>query len=387
MRSSTRILFPTLIFIVAISGMSQGLVIPLLTILLSSQGVSSFSNGFNATALYLGMLLAAPFMELPLRKLGYQRTIFVALGFVIPSIALFPVLKTLTAWFILRFTLGIGDILLHYSCQMWISSLSQPERKGRNMAMYGVAYGVGFCIGPLGIYLLPLGEATPFLAICLVFLLGLGLLSSMNNSYPEKIMHGKSTRHRYIFVARLAWFALLPSFMAGFLEATINNSLPIYILNSGLSREWVPIFLTSFTASSLVMLMPMGYWSDNHGRKRILQFGAVIGAVAFFVLPLVSSTPGLLVVLLLVVGGMVGCFYSLGLAYIGDLLPADLIPVAGIIIGINYGVASMIALSINGYILQYSPGGLIFSVLGGMYVLFAICGVFFQLRSDVSNRD
>lgn len=149
----------------------------------------------------------------------------------------------------------------------------------------------------------------------------------------------------------------------------------------------MPVFLTSFTASSLAMQMPMGYWSDNLGRKRILQFGAVIGAIAFFLLPLVSSTPGFLVVLLFVVGGMVGCFYSLGLAYLGDLLPADLIPVAGIILSLNYGVASMIALSINGYILQYSSGGLIFSVLGGMYTLFAIGGVFFQLRSGVSNRE
>lgn len=382
MRSTSRGLFLTLILVVAISGMSQGLVIPLLTILLSSQGVSSISNGFNSIALYLGMLLAAPFMEIPLRKLGYNRTIIIALTLVVPSIFLFPFLKTLTAWFILRFILGIGDTLLHYSCQMWINSISRPEHKGRNMALYGLAYGVGFCIGPLGIYLLRFGEAAPFLVICLVYLVVLGLLSLKNNSYPEKIMRRKLTKNRYFTVVSLAWFALLPSFMAGFLEATINNSLPIYILNSGLSREWVPVFLTSFTVSALIMQMPMGYWSDNFGRKRILLFDSVIGVVAFFLLPLVSSIPGFLVIILIVVGGMVGGFYSLGLAYLGDILSAELIPVAGIIISINYGIASIIALSINGYILQYSSGWLIFSVLGVMYTLFAIGGVFFHVKQE-----
>ncbi|MBB3852063.1 MFS family permease [Parageobacillus caldoxylosilyticus] len=74
--------FWILITIVAISGLSQGMLLPLLSMLLEKQGVSSSVNGMHAAALYIGVLLISPFLEKPLRKYGYRPMIIVG-GFIV----------------------------------------------------------------------------------------------------------------------------------------------------------------------------------------------------------------------------------------------------------------------------------------------------------------
>ena len=60
--------FWILIALVGISGFSQGMLLPLLAIILEQNGVPSSVNGLHATGLYIGIILASPFMEKPLRK-------------------------------------------------------------------------------------------------------------------------------------------------------------------------------------------------------------------------------------------------------------------------------------------------------------------------------
>ena len=47
--------FWILVSIVAISGFSQGMLLPLIAVIFEKSGVSPFLNGLNATALYIGI--------------------------------------------------------------------------------------------------------------------------------------------------------------------------------------------------------------------------------------------------------------------------------------------------------------------------------------------
>src|SRR5690606_41678262 len=67
--------FRILLVITALTGMTQGLLIPLLTTLLEQRGVSSSINGLNAAVMYLGMLLTAPLVGPVVRRVGYNRAI------------------------------------------------------------------------------------------------------------------------------------------------------------------------------------------------------------------------------------------------------------------------------------------------------------------------
>ncbi len=64
--------FRILLVITALAGMTQGLLIPLLTTMLERRGVSSSLNGLNAAFLYVGMLLMAPFVGRVVRGIKYK---------------------------------------------------------------------------------------------------------------------------------------------------------------------------------------------------------------------------------------------------------------------------------------------------------------------------
>ena len=63
--------------IVSISGFSQGMLLPLISVIFEQDGVSAMLNGLSATGLYIGTLLISPFIEPPLRKFGYKPIIIV----------------------------------------------------------------------------------------------------------------------------------------------------------------------------------------------------------------------------------------------------------------------------------------------------------------------
>ncbi|GAE43812.1 major facilitator family transporter [Mesobacillus boroniphilus JCM 21738] len=84
MNINMKLRFWILVSIVAISGFSQGMLLPLIAIIFEQDGVSSSMNGFHATGLYLGILIASPLMEAPLRRFGYKPIILIG-GFTVAS--------------------------------------------------------------------------------------------------------------------------------------------------------------------------------------------------------------------------------------------------------------------------------------------------------------
>ena len=133
-----------LVGMVSIAGFSQGMLLPVLAVMLETAGVSASANGLNAAALYIVILLISPFIEKPVRKYGYKPVIIIGLMLVTVSLILFPFWQVFWFWFILRIIVGVGDNLIHFSTQIWISSTSSKEKRGRQLAIYGLAFGLGF---------------------------------------------------------------------------------------------------------------------------------------------------------------------------------------------------------------------------------------------------
>ena len=171
---------------IALSGFSQGMLAPVIAIIFEQDGISSAINGLHATGIYIGVLLASPFMEKPLQKLGYKKIISIGALIVIITFAAFPVWKSIWFWFILSLIVGIGDNMLHFGTQTWITSFSPVSRRGRNIALYGLFFGVGFAAGPLMARLIAVNEALPFIISAAMSFLVWTLLFFIKNEYPER---------------------------------------------------------------------------------------------------------------------------------------------------------------------------------------------------------
>ncbi|MFI2855796.1 MFS transporter [Paenibacillus sp. JSM ZJ436] len=369
-----------LIAVIIAAGISQGLLLPVLAIFLERMGVSSGMNGLNAAALYVGSFGMTLVAERILGRLGFKKLIIGGLLLVMAALMAFPLFPSLGLWFVLRILVGIGDSALHYASQLWVLMMSTDRNRGRSISIYGMSYGIGFSIGPLGINLLNYGTAVPFFALAALYAaLLVVVLLRLPDARPEK--HSGSaaeTRGRYRLSYRLAWFALIPAFLYGYMEAGLHSNFPVYGLRSGFTLEQISSLLPFIGIGGLILQLPLGIWSDRFGRKRVLTLSGFIGGISFLLIPFAGTNFWMVLILLTLAGGMVGSFFSLGLAYAADILPRAILPAANVVASFHFNMGSILGPNIGGAVMQTGWIGGMFVLLGLFYLIFSSLSPWFK---------
>lgn len=368
-----------LIIVIVVAGISQGLLLPVLSIFLEQKGVSPGLNGLNAAALYVGSFAMTLVAERLLGAVGFKKLIVGGLLFVMFPLILFPYLPDIKIWFILRLVVGIGDSALHYAAQLWVLLVTAPEKRGRYISLYGMSYGLGFSIGPLGIKLLGFGEAVPFwvLFVCMGAVLLL-VLMKLPDTKPEKAEHGQLPERRFRRSWAWAWYALIPALLYGYMEAGMNSNFPVYGLRIGLDANEISSLLPFVGIGGLFLQLPLGILSDRFGRKKVLMSAGIAGGVMFMLVPVAGTHFWWTLVLLTVAGGLVGSFFSLGLAYAADILPKALLPAANVVASFHFTIGSILGPNLGGQMINWISPGSMFILLGCFYLLFGAAGVLFQ---------
>ncbi|MFD9627643.1 MFS transporter [Peribacillus muralis] len=384
-----KLLIRVLICIVGISGFSQGMLLPIIAIIFESDGISSSLNGFHAASLYIGILLISPFMEAPLRKYGYKPLILVGGITVILSLALFPVWKSFWFWFLLRFFIGIGDHTLHFATQTWITAISPTVQRGRNLAIYGLFFSLGFMAGPLMTKLLEINQSLPFIITSILSLLTWLTVFLIKNELPESDESENTsllgTFKRFTKVSRIAWVAFLLPFTFGVLEASLNSNFPVFALRSGIDLTAVSIIIPAFSGGTLLTQIPIGMLSDRFGRRRTLLF-IVFSGFSIFTLAGIYSHSVIGLFLCFMLGGMmVGSTFSLGISYMADLLPRNLLPAGNLLCSIFYSLGSILGPFFGGLVIEYLKDGNFFYMISIMLFLVFMALALFKEKMPASS--
>lgn len=391
MNSNTQSIYRLAVLVgaVFVSGASQGMLLPLLSILLEDSGTQAAMNGINASGLYIGVLLASPFIEKPMRRFGYRPVLIIGILLVFAALLLFPIWPAFWFWFILRLLVGIGDNMLHFSAQVWIMMSSPENKKGRHIAVYGLAFGLGFAVGPLLTRLVAISQYLPFIVTafgCAVFFT---LTFFLKNDFPKGEVE-TADRHvkgvsRYKRAMILCWAGLAATFGYGFLEATLNGSFPVFALRNGYSVQQISLLLPIFVAGSLITQIPMGILGDHIGRKRLILFVTFFGTLGFIGAMFLSHSFIFLAIVFLLSGMFVGSLYSMGMTYISDLLPAELLPVGNILAGVAFSFGSMAGPLVGGILIKFSHSGIFFAGIAGILFLIFICCLFQKKAPEVDR--
>lgn len=386
---SPRTRFAILVTIVGISGLSQGMLLPVIAVLLEQSGISSSVNGIHATALYIGILLISPFLEKPLRIYGYKPLILIGGALVFSSLFFFTIWESLWFWFVLRMMIGIGDNILHFGTQTWITTTTDEKHRGRNIAIYGLMFALGFALGPLMTALIEINPSLPFIISALMCLIAWTLMFFVRNEFPiqEDEMQVTSTRSigRFIGTIKYAWVAFLAPFAYGFLEASLHGNFPVYAMRIGHDVSMISFIIPCFAAASIISQIPLGMLSDKIGRKKVLSM-VLSGGIAIFLIAVAveHSIIGLFTVFALS-GLLVGSLFSLGMSYMTDLLPKSLLPAGNILCGVAFSLGSISGPALSGLYIEYFPGYSFFYVIVG-FLLVVLIMILIYSKDHVNSK-
>lgn len=378
--------FAILVIIVSISGFSQGMLLPLISVIFEGDGVSSTLNGLNATGLYIGTLLISPFIEQPLRKYGYKPIILLGGALVFVSLFLFPLWKSVMFWFVLRLLIGIGDHALHFSTQTWITSTTATHKLGKSMSIYGISFGVGFAVGPLFVPLIKISESFPFIISSALCLLAWSLIFFVKNEKPEALAGdaNESGFKRYSLAIKYGWIAFLPPFVYGFLESSLNALFPVYALRKDFDVAYVSVILAGFSIGAIVMQFPLGALGDKIGRHKVIVSGLLAGSIFFLIGNFFEHSELFVAAVFFLSGMCVGSMFSLGITYMTDLTPKELLPTGNLLCGIFFSLGSLTGPLLGGLYLEIFPSNGFLFVISLMLLTVAVIIQFFGKSKKIA---
>src|SRR5262249_3544967 len=112
-------------------GVPLGLFPALLSLNLETHGFATSWNGLLGAMPAIAGMAIAPFSPRIVARIGAGPAYFAGAALSISAAALFPILPSLSAWFVLRFLMGAGLALQFVVGESWINSLAEGASRGR----------------------------------------------------------------------------------------------------------------------------------------------------------------------------------------------------------------------------------------------------------------
>ncbi len=291
---------------------------------MNDAGASNEQIGWNHSAYYLGVAVASLAVPPLTRRFGH-RAAGVGMLACAPTLVLFPWAGGATGWFVLRLLNGAAGALSVIPLESLVSRDAPPAERARNFAFYGVALTLGGAFGiwaGLGLY--TPGDPFPFyLGSVAPAAGGLAVLAWL------RIGPAEAAEPAVASPLPLQWRQQLLSYgtawSQGFLEGGMLAFLALFLESRGLSAEGAGDVMGVTMIGVIVFQVPVSWLADRCGRRPVL-LGCYAVAMAAMLLAPSCPAPFALAVCLFVFGACSGAMYPLGLALLGEGLPASSLP-------------------------------------------------------------
>ena len=318
-----------------------GLTLPLLSLVLDSQGISKTVIGLSIVAQASAGVLLAPLMPRLILRAGAARTMqhatLLAAGTLI-ALGLFP---HVYAWFPLRFLLGAAAALLWSASEAVINELADDDWRGRIVGVYGSAGAAGFAVGPLVLITTGTDGLLPF-AVTAVIVIAAGLPLLLLRNEPHTYADSDDTQTRlsrifllvpHIMILNLVYAAAVEAFVAFF---------PLFGIHVGLGEARSLSLLTTFALGGVVLQLPLGWLADHVRRYNLLLACLVMTMAGFLILPQVVSYNVAGPLFSFALGGVEGMIYALGVILLGQTFRGASLAAASVLFTGMWGAGTML---------------------------------------------
>jgi MFS family permease len=332
-----------------------GLTYPLLALILEERGVSTLTNGLNASMLPLGLVVTAPFIPAVARLLGPWRFAVTCIAVTAGVLALLKIWDSLGAWFALRFILGAVEGGLFAISEVWINELATGRNRGRVIAIYSSVLSLGFASGPLLLPTTGIHGWPPFLVGIGFALAGLVFLLSARRSIPAPPPEAHTS---FLAFLPLAPALLVAAFAFGIFDTAVMALLPLYGLRKGLDEATASYLLGALIAGNIALQFPLGWLADKTDRRAVMIACALVALLGALLLPAAIGNlwrwP-----LVVVLGTASFGVYTLALAELGDRFTGSRLLAGTAALTAMFGLGGILGPALAGAMMErLGPDGL-----------------------------
>lgn len=303
----------TIFLVVLIDLLGFGLILPLLPYIAERYQADAFQIGLLTATYSLFQFVASPILGRLSDRYGRKKLLIISqigsvIGYLILAFA-----NSLPLLFLSRAIDGAtgGNISI---AQAYIADVTDQKNRARGMGFIGAAFGIGFAIGPaiggllykIGGFELPALFAA-FMGIVAVIATALILKESVDLTQTAKSIKNKLDFNHLKSVLSLPSIFLLTLtfFMISFAFSSLSGTFAVWAEKSlGLGPSTIGIAFTYLGVLSIIAQLKLLPWVvKKQGERKTLLIALPFLALGLFLVPLSTSLPMLLGIMVFIVIG------------------------------------------------------------------------------------
>lgn len=344
-----------------------GITLPLLSLILDSQGISKTLIGMSIVAQASAGVVLAPLMPRMIIRIGVARVMQWATLVSAGTLLALGLLQDVYVWFPIRFLLGASGAMLWAASETVINQLADDAWRGRILGVYGSAGAAGFAIGPLILIMIGTEGLLPFVVTAVIIsAAGLPLFWLRNETVDDSGDRQTNLLRifklvPYIFLLIVAYAAAVEAYIAFF---------PLFGIHIGLGEARSLSLLTMFAVGGIVLQLPLGWLADHMNRHKLLLLCLVMTISGFLYLPqFVSHTVGG-PIFAFALGGVEGMIYTLGIILLGQRFRGAELAAASVLYTGMWGAGTMLGPAIVGVGMDFFGDSAMSYLIAAIYVVY-----------------
>lgn len=296
-RSPVFVLFVTIF----IDLLGFGIIIPILPIFSKELHATALQIGFIAGIYSLMNFIFSPFWGTLSDRIGRRPVMLISIFLTMLSYVFFAFTHDLLFLVVSRIFAGIGSANIS-AAQAYISDITEPKDRAKNMGLIGAAFGLGFIFGPpIGGYLKALSGpgSVDIVGYVAAALCGFNLITayfmlpeSIKNKQKEKAFQFKPVSNLINELKKPVireLFTINFLFIAAFSMMQISSSV-LWIEKYMLNEKQVGfMFMFIGLAGAIVQGGLVGKITKTFGEKRMLLIGSVSMLIGLASMPFITN--------------------------------------------------------------------------------------------------
>ncbi len=356
-----RQLLTAIIAVIAVYGLTSGLIFPLISLNMEQRGFSPTAIGLMGLMPFISSTIVSPFAPVVMRSINIPKLVAWCIAADLGLMVSLAFTDSIGAWFVIRFAMGVVGTALFVISETWINEVAEERYRGRVLGIYTFTLSFSFAAGPMFVVVLGTEGYLPFLVPAAIMAFSFIPLWWTRHSRPNFDGGRVSLVFNFIWLApTLVAAAALVSFE----EAAAVTLLPVYAVRHGLSTEYAAFLLSILAVGSMISQPLVGWLADKVNRVAIMIGCAAATLLGIVLLPFTISSSVLAIVVLLIWGGGIAGVYTVALTLMGQRFRGGQLAAGNAVFGLMWGIAGGAGPSISGTMMDlWDPHGFVAAVL------------------------
>jgi len=353
-----------------IIGIKLGTLIPLLSLILESQGYSNTQIGINLIAQPIATILFVRVTPMIIHKYGLSRSIIMAQFITITLYFTFIIFDGLTAWFIIRFLIGLAGALAWNAFDTWMLSMADNTNRGKIITIYNLVFVGGFALGPVILSYTGIEGWLPFIVIASLSFCATIPLLTLNIETPQLPKHSAMPVFLSIVAAPTIFGAAI---LVGLEDVMFVSFLPIFLTQNNFSQEEALQYITIAIVGGIIFQPLVGYLIDKYNKRLILNVLVVFTFISPILMSLNLHNSYISILFLIIWGGASSSIFICALTMLGERYSASELAGATAILVMVFECGPVIGAVVVGIVMDLvGPYGFIYTISSFTFIFLII---------------